>query len=189
VAVTPDLTAFFGRDSAVVAREVLGATLLYNGVGGRIVEVEAYHPTDPASHSFRGPTPRNKSMFGPPARIYVYRSYGIHWCVNLVCGGASALLVRAIEPTTGIEVMRDRRGREDIRQLCSGPGKVCAALGITGADDGKPLGQPPLAIELTGTGQPIHVGRRIGISKAVEVPWRFGLRGSKFLSRRFADGE
>lgn len=187
--VSSDLTTFFGRDSAVVAREVLGATLLYDGVGGRIVEVEAYHPTDPASHSFRGPTPRNKSMFGPPARIYVYRSYGIHWCVNLVCGGASALLVRAIEPTTGIEVMRQRRGREDIRELCSGPGKVCAALGITGADDGRPLAQPPLAIDLTGAGGAFHVGRRIGISKAVDVPWRFGLRGSKFLSRRFADGE
>jgi len=189
VVVTPDLTAFFGRDSAVVAPEVLGATLLVDGVGGRIVEVEAYHPTDPASHSFRGPTPRNRSMFGPPARIYVYRSYGIHWCVNLVCGGASALLVRAIEPTAGIDIMRERRGREDIRELCSGPGKVCAALGITGADDGKSLDRPPFAIELTGAGGPFQAGRRIGISKAVEVPWRFGLRGSKFLSRRFADGE
>jgi DNA-3-methyladenine glycosylase len=186
---TDSLTAFFDREAAVVAPELLGATFRYDGVGGRIVEVEAYHPSDPASHSFRGPTPRNRSMFGPAARIYVYRSYGIHWCVNFVCGGASAILVRALEPTDGIAVMRERRGVEDLRALCSGPGKVCQALGITRADDGRSLCEPPLALDLPAGRAPAHIGRRIGISKAVDVPWRFGIRGSAFLSRRFADGE
>jgi DNA-3-methyladenine glycosylase len=128
-------------------------------------------------------------MFGPSARIYVYRSYGIHWCVNLVCGGASALLIRALEPTDGIAIMRARRGVEDLRALCSGPGKVCQALGITRADDGSALAAPPLALELPAERAPAHIGKRIGISKAVDVPWRFGIRGSAFLSRRFADGE
>jgi DNA-3-methyladenine glycosylase len=128
-------------------------------------------------------------MFGPPARVYVYRSYGIHWCVNFVCGGASAILIRALEPTDGIAAMRARRGAEDIRALCSGPGKLCQALGITRDDDGRPLGEPPFSLELPGSGTLFHVGRRIGISKAVEVPWRFGVRNSAFLSRRFADGE
>jgi DNA-3-methyladenine glycosylase len=187
--VTDDLLAFFAREAAIVAPELLGATLLYDGVGGRIVEVEAYHPTDAASHSFSGPTPRNRVMFGPPARVYVYRSYGIHWCVNFVCAGASAILIRAIEPTTGIDVMRQRRGLEDVRALCSGPGKLCMALGITRDDDGKSLERPPFSLEPRPMPGPFHVGRRIGISKAVDVPWRFGLRGSKFLSRRFADGE
>jgi len=186
---TDSLTAFFDREAAVVAPDLLGATFRYDGVGGRIVEVEAYHPSDPASHSFRGPTPRNRSMFGPAARIYVYRSYGIHWCVNFVCGGASALLIRALEPTDGLATMRERRGLEELRALCSGPGKVCQALGITRADDGRALCELPLALELPAERAPTHVGRRIGISKAVDVPWRFGIRGSAFLSRRFADGE
>src|SRR6185437_7600532 len=183
-----DLRAFFDREAAVVAPQLLGATLLYNGVGGRIAEVEAYHPTDPASHSFSGPTPRNKSMFGPPARVYVYRSYGIHWCVNFVCGNASAILIRAVEPTIGIDVMRRRRGVEAVEALCSGPGKVCQALGITGADNGRPLGAPPFAVTVAPGQGPFHVGKRIGISKAVDVPWRFGVRGSRFLSRRFGQG-
>ncbi len=121
----PALLSFFDRPAPTVAPELLGATLLYDGVGGLIVEVEAYDPSDPASHSFVGPTPRNRSMFGPAARVYVYRSYGIHWCVNFVCGGASAILLRALEPTEGIERMRQRRGLEDVRALCSGPGKLC----------------------------------------------------------------
>jgi DNA-3-methyladenine glycosylase len=184
-----NLRTFFDRPSPVVAPELLGATFLYDGVGGLIVEVEAYDPTDPASHSFNGPTPRNRAMFGPPARVYVYRSYGIHWCVNFVCAGASAILIRALEPTTGIDIMRQRRGTDDDRALCSGPGKLCAALGITREDDGKSLESPPFSLLPMPGGGPFHIGRRIGITKAAEVPWRFGVRGSKFLSRRFADGE
>ena len=186
---TDSLIAFFGRHSAVVAPELLGATVLYEGVGGLIVEVEAYDPADPASHSFAGPTPRNRAMFGPPARVYVYRSYGIHWCMNFVCADASAILIRAIEPTDGLDVMRRRRGVEDVRALCSGPGKLCEALGVTGADDGKPLGSGPFALKLGPAGGAFHIGKRIGITKAAATPWRFGVRGSRFLSRRFADGE
>jgi len=184
-----NLIAFFDREAAVIAPELLGAAFLHNGVGGRIVEVEAYHPSEPASHSFPGPTPRNRVMFGPPARIYVYRSYGIHWCVNFVCADASAILIRAIEPTDGIETMRRRRGLEDLRALCSGPGKVCEGLGITGTDNGKPLGVPPFSLTLKPGDGPFHIGKRIGISKAVDLPWRFGVRGSRFLSRKFAAGE
>ena len=183
------LAAFFDRPSPIVAPELLGATILHEGAGGIIVEVEAYDPSDPASHSFPGPTPRNQVMFGPPARAYVYRSYGIHWCLNFVCEAASAILIRAIEPTVGVAEMRRRRGIEDVRALCSGPGKLCEALGVTGADNGRSLGAPPFELDLRPGAGPFHVGRRIGISKAVEVPWRFGLRGSRFLSRRFADGE
>jgi DNA-3-methyladenine glycosylase len=186
---TGDLAAFFDREAAIVAPELLGATFLREGVGGSIVEVEAYHPSDPASHSFNGPTPRNRTMFGPPARIYVYRSYGIHWCVNFVCAGASAILIRALEPTTGIDIMRERRGLDDVRALCSGPGKLCAALGITRADDGRSLSELPFDLMPNPGAGPWHVGRRIGISKAVEVPWRYGVRGSRFLSRPFAEGE
>ena len=136
-----DLRTFFDREAALVAPELIGATFLIDGVGGIIVEVEAYHPTDPASHSFVGKTERNAAMFGPPARTYVYRSYGIHWCMNFVCAGASAILLRAIEPTHGIETMRARRGLDDLRALCSGPGKLGQALGIDRALDGKPLTQ------------------------------------------------
>ena len=180
------LTDFFDREVTLVARDLLGATLLVDGVGGVIVETEAYHPTDPASHSFRGPTPRNRSMFGPPARVYVYRSYGIHWCMNLVCADASAVLIRAIEPVWGLQAMAERRGLSEPRQLASGPGKVCAALGITGAYDGLPLGQPPFALTLAATSPPVVTGPRIGITKAVDKPWRFGVAGSPYLSRRFA---
>ena len=136
---------FFDRSVHAVAPDLIGATLLFNGVGGIIVEVEAYHHTDPAAHSFRGPTERNAVMFGPPGYIYVYRSYGIHWCVNFVCeakGSASAVLIRALEPTHGIPTMRRRRGLSDIRLLCAGPGRVCEALAITGAHNGLALDQP-----------------------------------------------
>ena len=182
------LLPFLNREAAVVAPELLGARFLVNGVGGLIVEVEAYHPTDPASHSFRGPTPRNGAMFAGPPRVYVYRSYGIHWCVNIVCANASAVLLRALEPTDGIAKMRKRRGLEDLRALCSGPGKLCAALAITGELDGRMLDAPPFRLELATSASAIAVGRRIGISKAVEIPWRFGLAGSRFLSKPFPPG-
>jgi DNA-3-methyladenine glycosylase len=180
--------AFFGRSVHEVAPDLIGATLLFDGVGGRIVEVEAYHHTEPAAHSFRGPTPRNAVMFGPPGYAYVYRSYGIHWCVNLVCepkGSASAVLIRAIEPTEGLAVMRRRRGVGDVRLLCSGPGRLCEALRITAAHNGLALDAPPFALYARTDPVEIVVGPRIGITKAVELPWRYGLKGSRFLSKPF----
>ena len=179
---------FFARSVHAVAPDLIGATLLVNGVGGIVVEVEAYHPTDPAAHSFNGPTPRNAVMFGPPGYLYVYRSYGIHWCMNVVCekeGSASAVLIRAIAPTHGIASMRRRRGLHDERNLCSGPGKICEALGVSDKHNGAALDAPPIQIHAR-TGRPeIIAGVRIGITKAVELPWRYGLRGSKFLSKPF----
>jgi DNA-3-methyladenine glycosylase len=180
-----DLRAFFDREAARVAPELIGATFLVDGVGGIVVEVEAYHPSDPASHSYIGRTERNAAMFGPPARAYVYRSYGIHWCMNIVCAGASAILLRAIEPTHGIEIMRNRRGLEDLRTLCSGPGKLSEALGIDRALDGKALAQKPFRLILGTAPAELLIGPRIGITKAVDIPWRFGLKGSRFLSRHF----
>jgi DNA-3-methyladenine glycosylase len=180
--------AFFDRSVHEVARDLIGTTLLVDGVGGIIVEVEAYHHTDPAAHSFRGPTPRNMVMFGPAGFSYVYRSYGIHWCMNFVCeeaGSASAVLIRAIEPTHGIPAMRRRRGLHDERVLCSGPGKLCEALGITIAHSELPLDKPPIALHARIGKVEIVSGVRIGITKAVELPWRFGLKDSKFLSKRF----
>ena len=179
------LLQFLNREAAIVAPELLGARFLVNGVGGPIVEVEAYHPTDPASHSFRGPTPRNGAMFAGPPRVYVYRSYGIHWCVNFVCANASAVLIRALEPTDGIGRMRERRGLEDIRTLCSGPGKLCAALAISGELDGRMLDAPPFELTVAAPAPDIAIGPRVGITKAVEIPWRFGLAGSRFLSKPF----
>jgi DNA-3-methyladenine glycosylase len=180
--------AFFGRSVHEVAPDLIGATLLVDGVGGIIVEVEAYHHTDPAAHSFRGPTPRNRIMFGPPGFSYVYRSYGIHWCVNFVCekeGSASAVLIRALQPTHGIAAMRRRRGLHDERALCSGPGKLCEALGITIRHSELPLDRPPIALHAR-IGKPeIVSGVRIGLTKAAELPWRYGLKDSKFLSKRF----
>ena len=182
--------SFFGRSVHEVAPHLIGATLLVDGVGGIIVEVEAYHHTEPAAHSFRGPTPRNSVMFGPPGFSYVYRSYGIHWCLNFVCeeeGSASAVLIRALEPTHGLAAMRRRRGLDDERALCSGPGKLCEALGVTIAHSELPLDRPPIALHAR-IGKPdIVAGVRIGITKAVDLPWRYGLKGSKFLSKRFPD--
>jgi DNA-3-methyladenine glycosylase len=181
--------AFFNRSVHEVAPDLIGATFLVDGVGGIIVEVEAYHHTEPAAHSYKGLTPRNAVMFGPAGFIYVYRSYGIHWCVNFVCeaaGSASAILVRALEPTHGIPAMRRRRGLHDERLLCSGPGKLTEALGITHAYNGVPLDAPPITLRARAAKPDIVTGVRIGLTKAVELPWRYGLRGSKFLSKPFA---
>jgi DNA-3-methyladenine glycosylase len=181
--------AFFARSVHDVAPDLIGATLLVNGVGGIIVEVEAYHHTDPAAHSFRGPTARNTVMFGPPGFVYVYRSYGIHWCVNFVCekqGSASAVLIRALEPTHGLAAMRRRRHLTDERTLCSGPGKLTEALGITGGHNALALDAPPFALLARAARPQIVFGVRIGITKAADLPWRYGLKGSKFLSRPFA---
>jgi DNA-3-methyladenine glycosylase len=171
-----------------VAPELVGAELYVDGVGGRIVEVEAYDSDDPAAHGFGGRTERNASMFGPAGRAYVYRSYGIHWCLNFVCGVEgvpSAVLVRALEPLAGLEVMRGRRAVEDERLLCSGPGRLCQALGVTREHDGLRLDRAPF--ELLAGPAPVEVatGVRIGITKAVDHAWRYGLGGSRFLSRRF----
>jgi DNA-3-methyladenine glycosylase len=178
----------FAGDSHDVALALIGAILLVDGVGGRIVETEAYDRQDPASHSFSGPTPRNEAMFGPPGRAYVYRSYGIHWCLNFVCreeGHGSGVLIRAIEPLYGVDIMRARRGLDGARLLCSGPGRVGQALGITRELNGSRLDEAPFKV-LAATEPAIIVrGPRIGITKAMEVHWRFGLAGSRFLSRPF----
>ncbi len=180
--------SFFDRSVHDVAPELIGATLLVNGVGGIIVELEAYHHTDPAAHSFIGRTARNAVMFGPPGVAYVYRSYGIHWCLNFVCeaeGSASAVLIRALEPTQGLALMRRRRGLSEARALCSGPGKLAQALGVTIKHNGLALDRPPFELRARTAEPEIAVGVRIGISKAVEHPWRYGLKGSPFLSKPF----
>ncbi len=181
--------AFFDRSVHAVAPELIGATLLVNGIGGRIGGVEAYHHTDPAAHSYRGRTERNAVMFGPPGYAYVYRSYGIHRCLNFVCeeeGSASAVLIRALEPIAGIPLMRRRRGLKDERLLCSGPGKLGQALGITRArHNGLPLDKPPFELRVRTDAVEIVTGPRIGITKAAEMPWRYGLAGSPFLSKPF----
>jgi DNA-3-methyladenine glycosylase len=169
-----------------VARDLVGATLLVDGVGGVVVETEAYAPDDPASHSFRGRTASNAAMFGPPGTLYVYRSYGIHWCANVVCapeGIGAAVLLRALEPTHGIEEMVRRRGVEDIRRLCSGPGSLTQALGIDRTHDGLPLDRPPFELALADAPADVVVGPRIGITKAAELPRRYSLRSSPYVSR------
>ena len=180
--------SFFNRSVHEVAPELIGATLLFRGIGGIIVEVEAYHHTDPAAHSYGGQTARNAVMFGPPGYAYVYRSYGIHWCVNFVCeraGSASAVLIRALEPTEGLSAMHRRRGTKDVRLLCSGPGRLTEALGISRAHNGLALDEAPFELRAREREVELVAGPRIGITKATELPWRYGLAGSRFLSKPF----
>jgi len=194
----PLVQADFAGDAADVARRLIGATLLVDGVGGVIVETEAYDQSEPAAHTHRGPTPRNAAMFGPPGHAYVYFNYGIHWCLNFVCreaGHGAGVLIRALHPTQGLARMRERRGlpadHADDRLLCAGPGRVGQALGITLAHYGLALDAPPFAVLAAPAGAPaaeVLSGPRIGISKAVELPWRYGLAGSPHLSRRFGPG-
>ena len=175
--------AFFDRDVANVARDLIGSTLLVDGVGGIVVETEAYDADDPASHSARGPTPRNAAMFGPDGHAYVYRSYGIHWCLNFVCRPGSAVLIRAIEPTTGLATMAARRGLSDPRRLCAGPGRLCQALGIDGTLDGAPIDRRPFALSHATAPETVVATTRVGITRAVDVPWRFCQVGSRFVSK------
>ena len=177
---------FFAGSVHHVAPKLIGATLLVDGVGGTIVEVEAYDQEDPAAHGYGGRTERNASMFGPPGHAYVYLSYGIHWCLNFVCeqeGTASAVLIRALEPAAGLESMRVRRGVADESRLCSGPGKLCQALAVTGAHDGLPLDRPPFRLEAPTSEAEIVAGSRIGVTRASDRPWRYALAGSRYLSR------
>ncbi|WP_240232010.1 DNA-3-methyladenine glycosylase [Devosia lacusdianchii] len=174
---------FFDRPATDVARDLIGVTLLVDGAGGPLVEVEAYDQTDPASHSFNGPTPRNAVMFGAPGHAYVYKIYGIHWCLNFVCQTGSAVLIRALEPMHGVNRMHELRGGLGARQLCSGPGKLCQALGISIAQNGLPLDAPPFLLLPRDGEHDIATGPRIGITKGVETPWRFVRRGSPFLSK------
>jgi DNA-3-methyladenine glycosylase len=176
---------FFARSVHEVAPELVGVTMLLAGVGGRIVEVEAYDHEDPAAHGFAGRTARNASMFGPPGHAYVYRSYGIHWCLNFVCGQedvASAVLIRALEPTIGLDEMAARRGTDEPRLLAAGPGRLCQALGITREQDGAPLDRPPFELHAREHVE-VERGPRIGITKATDRPWRYAEAGSRFLSR------
>jgi len=180
----------FDAPSHEVARLLIGVTVLVDGVGGRIVETEAYDREDPASHAFSGPTARNAAMFGPAAHAYVYRSYGIHWCLNFVCreaGYGAGVLIRAVEPVLGLDLMRARRGLDEAKLLCSGPGRVCQALAVTREHNALSLAVAPF--ELLERDGPVDIvaGPRIGISKAMDVPWRFGLRGSPHLSKPFRE--
>ena len=178
---------FYNQPVLDLARALIGCTLTVDGVGGIIVETEAYHAGDPASHSFAGPTARNRAMWGAAGHAYIYRIYGIHWCLNVVGGETpgAAVLLRALQPTHGLDLMRARRGTADLRALCSGPGKLCQALAVTAALDGHPLDARPFAIAPRTSEPAIVSGPRIGITKAAQEPWRFGLAGSRFLSRPF----
>jgi len=179
---------FFGRPVGEVARELLGCTIAVGKTAGTIVEVERYQQDDPASHSFRGPTSRTAVMFGPPGRLYVYRSYGVHWCANVVCeppGSGAAVLLRALAPIAGLDVMRERRGGVGDRLLCSGPGRLCAALGIDGSMNGSVIGPGPVRILRGDAVSDVLFGPRIGISIATDRPWRLGVAGSAYLSRPF----
>lgn len=177
----------FEASPVAVARQLLGWTLLVGGVGGIIVETEAYDSDDAASHSFGGRSARNAAMFGPPGHAYVYLSYGLHWCLNFVCrapGHGAAVLVRALQPTHGLDVMRARRGLEPLRLLAAGPGRLGQALGIDRSFDGLPLDRPPFELLPPSAAVEVASGSRIGITKAAELPWRFGIAASPYLSKR-----
>lgn len=176
----------FRQGPVDVARQLLGWTLRVDGVGGIVVETEAYDIDDEASHSFRGRTARNAAMFGPPGHAYVYLSYGLHWCLNVVCRGegeGAAVLIRALQPTDGIDAMRQRRGVAALRLLAAGPGRVGQALGIDRAFDGLALTRPPFELLAPAAAVDVASGVRIGITQAAQRPWRFGIAGSPFLSR------
>jgi DNA-3-methyladenine glycosylase len=181
--------AFFDRSVHEVARDLIGCELAVGETSGVIVETEAYDETDPACHAYIGRTQRNEVLFGPPGHAYVYLSYGIHSLLNFVTepeGTASAVLIRALEPTEGIEVMRGRRGRDEVAQLCSGPGKLSEALGVGLSLNGSDLFQPPFEISEADRATPeaeITASPRIGITKAAELPWRYSVAGSRFVSR------
>jgi DNA-3-methyladenine glycosylase len=181
-----DAAVWCARPSLEVARDLIGCELLVDGVGGRIVESEAYARHEPASHAFPGPTKRNASMFGPPGRAYVYFSYGVHWMLNIVCGAGEgageAVLIRALEPTAGLELMRERRNREAILELCRGPGRLGQALAIGPELDGEPIGGGRIELRVGPAPGPVVQTPRIGISRARELPWRFALEGSPYVS-------
>ncbi|WP_429133382.1 DNA-3-methyladenine glycosylase [Ensifer sp. 4252] len=179
--------AFFDRHAVGVAEALIGTLLEVDGVGGMIVETEAYTMDDPASHSHKGPTKRNASMFGAAGNVYVYRSYGLHWCLNFVCEAGSAVLVRALEPTIGIETMRRRRSASSTFLLCAGPGRLSQALAVTQELDGLSLFSAPFRLSAGYGAVEVCRGPRIGISKAVDLPWRFGAKGSAYLSRKFPE--
>ncbi len=182
-----DFVRFWDRPPDQVAVELIGFDFCVHGVGGIIVETEAYAADDPASHSFGGETRRNAVMFGPPGHAYVYRSYGLHWCLNFVCQRGSAVLIRAIEPLHGIDRMIERRGRTGLRLLCSGPGRSAQAMGIDGSYNGRSLGDPVFTFAQPTGARAVVFGPRIGISKAVDKAWRFGQAGSRYVSKRFND--
>jgi len=171
-----------GMGAVDLARRLIGATLTVRGAGGTVIETEAYRRDDPASHSFRGPTARNASMFGPAGHAYVYRSYGIHLCLNVVARPGEAVLIRALAPATGVDLMERRRNSA---LLCNGPGRLAQALGIRPEDDGAPFDGPDLFITLSPVLHGLLAGPRIGISRARDLPWRFGLAGARGLSRPF----
>ena len=182
--------AFYNRPVLDVARDLIGCVISHEGSSGVIVETEAYHQTEPASHSYVGLTERTRIVFGPPGKAYIYRSYGIHACLNAVCeppGVGAAVLIRALEPLEGIELMRERRGLDRLEDLCSGPGKLTQALDIGLDLNGTDLTAGPIVFAAkprAWRGVPVSVDRRIGITKAVELPWRFSATGNRFVSRR-----
>jgi DNA-3-methyladenine glycosylase len=180
-----ELQSFFERDAVAVARDLLACRLLVGNAGGRIVETEAYFPDDEASHAFRGPTRRNGAMFGRPGNVYIYRIYGMHWCLNFVCTPGSAVLIRAMEPQIGLAEMIERRGTDLAVQLCSGPGKLCQALGIDITLNDRLLDREPFSIAPSVRPAEIVSGKRIGITKNAEAPWRFAIVGSRYLSKPF----